>query len=95
MRSARLADRPPDPDAGFFVRLIHACDSSPSPLRSAFFTRFVCLLSLFIILISSKLVIRREAGSALMMKGVGAAAFLVYHSAYFFAQRHGCGDLLE
>jgi hypothetical protein len=46
-------------------------------------------------LISSKLVIRREAGSALMMKGVGATMILVYHSACFFAQRHGCGDLLE
>jgi hypothetical protein len=46
-------------------------------------------------LISSKLVIRREAGSALMMKGVGAAAILVYHSACFFASHRGCGDLLE
>ena len=38
-------------------------------------------------LISSKLVIRREAGSALMMKGVGAAAILVYHSCLFFMHR--------
>jgi hypothetical protein len=60
-----------------------------------FLTRDVCLLSLFIMLISSKLVIRREAGSALMMKGVGAAAILVYHSACFFASHRGCGDLLE
>jgi hypothetical protein len=32
---------------------------------------------------------------AMMMKGVGTATILVYQSACFFAQRQGCGDLLE
>ena len=35
------------------------------------------------------------ATEAREMKGVGAAAILVYHSACFFASHYGCGDLLE
>ena len=106
VRSARLAERPPDLDAGFLSVSSMPVIPHHCSYRRHIFERHVCLLSLFIMLVSSELVIRREPDRrcvlrfcrmvpAIMMKGVGAAMILVYQPACVFIQRLGCGNLLE